>query len=242
IVVVSDVVRAHRPVIVGVGLAIWDAVELLKCFTPTGVKDPNEQLILFWVIACWFGKWDPIVEVIRQAHTAAIGLHFLVALAVIAWRLGADTRQHAAPGIAGNDIRADFLFHRAEMMAVVQHARLYTVPFLAVNAHRLAAHVVIHTRRRHQVALVGRVNEHFARLAFAGELRDRGDASAVFLHAFFAVEPFVAMDGNLVFPDQLFKTLFGDVRLENPHVALHAVNSRRALPLISISLALLPLP
>src|SRR5262249_45578958 len=57
-----------------------------------------------------------------------------------------------------------------------------------------------------------------------------------------AVEPFVAVDGNLVFPDQLLKNLFCDVRLENPHRALLAVDRRRALPLIAIFVALFPLP
>src|SRR5215471_2840242 len=151
-------------------------------------------------------------------------------------------RQYAAPGITGNDIWADLLFHRAEMMAVVQHARLHAVPFLDVNARRLASHVVINARSSHQVALVGRVDEHFAGVTFAAERRDRGQVGAVLLHAILAVEPFVAMDGDLVFPDQLFKNLFCDVRLEDPHRALLSVNRRRALPLIAILLALLPLP
>src|SRR5262249_12690001 len=88
IVAVTDVVRAHRPVIVGVGLAIGDAVEFLKCLAPAGVEDPNEQFILFWIITGRFGKWDPIVGMIGQAHAKAIGLHFLVALPIFARRLG----------------------------------------------------------------------------------------------------------------------------------------------------------
>src|SRR5215467_3563350 len=128
------------------------------------------------------------------------------------------------------------------MVAVVQHARLHTSPFLAVNAHRLAAHVVIHARGRHQVSLVGRVNEHFARVASAAERRDRSDARAVLLHSILAIEPFVTMDWDLVFPDQFFKNLLGDVRFEDPHGAMLAVNRRRALSLIPIILALLPLP
>src|SRR5262249_24062977 len=92
IVVVADVVRAHRTVIVGVGLAIGDAVELLKCLAPAGVEDPNEQFILFWIIAPWFRKRDSVVGAIRQTHTEAVSLHFLVALAVIARLLGADAR------------------------------------------------------------------------------------------------------------------------------------------------------
>src|SRR5262245_19171198 len=128
------------------------------------------------------------------------------------------------------------------MMAVMQNARLDTVPFLAVHAVGFAAYVITHSCRRHQIALVGRVDEHFAGVTFAAERRDRGDAGAVLLHAILAVEPFVAMDGDLVFPDQLFKNLFCDVRLEDPHRALLAVDRRRALPFIAIFFALLPLP
>src|SRR5215470_4887244 len=128
------------------------------------------------------------------------------------------------------------------MMAVMQHARLHAVPFLAVNARRLASHVVIHTRGPHQVALVGRVDEHLPRIAPAAERRDRGQAGAVLLHAILAIEPFVAMDGNSILFDQFLEDLFSDVRLEDPHRATLAVNRRRALPLIAIFLALLPLP
>src|SRR5262249_36102054 len=139
IVVVADVIRAHRPMIVGVGLAVGNEVELLEGFAPAGVEDPNEQFILLWIITGRFGKWYSIVGMICQAHAEAICLYFLVALPIFARRLGADAWQHSALGGAGNDIRADLLFHRAEMMAVMQHARLDAVPFLAVDACRLAS-------------------------------------------------------------------------------------------------------
>src|SRR5262249_59274524 len=93
-----------------------------------------------------------------------------------------------------------------------------------------------------EVAFIARVNEHFSHVSPAAERHDRSDARVALLHAILAVEPFVAVDGNLVFTDQLLKNLFCDVRLENPHRVLLAVDRRRALPLIAIFVALFPLP
>src|SRR5262245_5869462 len=242
IVVVADVVGAERPVIVGVGLAVRNAVELLEGLAPTGVEDSHQQFVLLRVVAGGPGKRNPVVGVIGQAHAEAVSLHLVVALAVFARRRRANTRQHSTFRVAGNDIRADLLFYRAEMMTVVQHAGLHAVPFLAVNARRFPAYVIIDAGGGHQVALVSGVDEHLPRVAFAAERHDRSDAGAVFFHAVLAVEPLVAVNNDLMLLDQILEDLFGDVRLENPHRALLAVNRRRALPLIAIFLALLPRP
>ena len=63
-----------------------------------------------------------------------------------------------------------------------------------------------------------------------------------FVTPFAAVEPLVAIDGDLMLPDEILEDLLGDVRLEDPHRALRAVDGRRALPLVAVLLALLPLP
>src|SRR5688572_33305918 len=50
------------------------------------------------------------------------------------------------------------------------------------------------------------------------------------------------MDWDLVLADQIFKSLFGDVRLKDPHGALRAVDGGSALAFVPILFALLPFP
>jgi hypothetical protein len=48
------------------------------------------------------------------------------------------------------------------MVTVVQGADLITVPRFVVHTIRLATHVVLHTGRCHQVALVCGINEYLS--------------------------------------------------------------------------------
>ena len=106
ILVAADVVGAERAVVVGVGLGVGDRVELVERLAPAGVEDAQQQFVLLRVVAVGLGKRDAVVRDLRQAHAEAIRLHLLVAVAVLAGRLGTDARQHAALRIAGNDVRA----------------------------------------------------------------------------------------------------------------------------------------
>ena len=62
----------------------------------------------------------------------------------------------------------------------------------------------------------------------------------VFFTPLGAVEPLVAIDRDAVLADEVFEDLLGDVRLEDPHRALRAVDRRRALALVAVLLVLLP--
>src|SRR5262245_13366353 len=128
------------------------------------------------------------------------------------------------------------------MMAVVEHAGLHAVPSFVVRAHRFAADTVPDAGGRHQIPLVRGIDEHLARVGLAALGRDGRDPKAILLDALGPVEPFVANHGELVLADEVLEYALGDVRLEDPHRALRAVNGRRTLALPAILLARLPAP
>ena len=134
------------------------------------------------------------------------------------------------------------LRQHAEVMAVVQDTGLDAVPGLAVGCHRLAADVVVDSGGSHQVAFVRGIDEHLSRIAAAAQHGDRRDPLAALPHAGRTVEPLLPMDGNPVFGHQVFEHLLGDVRLEDPHRAIGAVDGRRALALVAVFVGPLPLP
>src|SRR6266498_817653 len=127
-------------------------------------------------------------------------------------------------------------------MSVVEHAGLDTIPLLAVNGIGFASNMIIDTRRGHEVALISRIDKHFARVGMTADHGHAGDACADLPHSVRAIEPFIAMHFDAVFLNVILKNLLGDVRLENPHGALLAVNRRSALAFVSIRLAFLPFP
>ena len=102
-------------------------------FAPASVVNAEQQLVFFGIVAGRLGKSDAVLRYLGEAHAEAIRLHFFIALAVFAGRLGADARQNAALGIAGNDVRGDGRLQHAEVMTVVKHSGLHTVPFLVVG-------------------------------------------------------------------------------------------------------------
>src|SRR5262249_29266935 len=155
------------------------------------------------------GEGNAVVGVFGQAHAVAVRLHLLVRLAVRAGRLVRDPGEDARAGVARDDVGADA--HRAEVVAVVEHARLHAVPALAVRAGGFAADVVPEAGGGHQVPLVGGVDEHLASVGRAAEGRDGRDAGAVFLDPPGPVEPLVADDGDLVLADKVLEHLLGDV-------------------------------
>jgi hypothetical protein len=229
-------------VVVRVGLPVRDAVELLERLAPAGVVDPHEQLVLRRVVALRPRERHQISGMIRHAEPEAVGLHFPVGRPVFAGMRRRDARQHAARGIARHDVRTDRLLHRAEVMAMVKHTRLNAVPRLSVGRHRLAADVIIHARRRHEVAFVGGVDEHPSRVGAAAHRANRRDSRAVARDPARAVQPLVAHDRDLMLAHELLEHRLGHVRLEHPHRPVLAVDRRRALAAIAELLAPLPAP
>src|SRR5262245_20223550 len=172
IVVVPDVVRAERAVIVGVGFVIGNAVEFLKSFAPASLKNPQHQFVLLRIVPGRFQEGNTVFGVVGQAHAEAIRLQFVVRRAVFARWSGGNARQNAAFRIARNPVRADFIFDRAEMMSVMQHTGLHAIPLFAVLSFGLTTYVVTDTCGSHQIAFVGGVNEHLAGVRFPAQRFD----------------------------------------------------------------------
>ncbi len=242
IVVLADVVRAHRPVVVRVRLAVRDRVELVEGLAPARFKDPHQQFVLPGIVARRAGKRDAIVRMIAQAHAVTIRLDSSVAPAVLARRRTADARQHPAPRVARHDVGTDRPAEHAEMMPVMQDAGLHSVPLFVVDAARFSPDVVRNPRRRHQIAFVGRIDEHPACKRPATERGDRGDARPLLRDPSRAIEPLAAVHGNLMLAHKILENALGHMRFENPHRALSAVDGRSALSFVPIRLLLLPDP
>ena len=234
VVIVADVVKAERPVVVGVGLVVRDGVKLLEELAPAGVQHAQQDFILAGVVAFRLGKGHAVAGVIGVAGAEAVGLHAFVSSAVFAGRGGAHAGQHAALGISRDLVGADGLLDRAKVVAVVQHADLDAVPLFVIHALCLAAHVVVHTSSCHEVALVGGVDEHLARVGLAAQGGDGGDLLAVFLHALGAVQPLIAHHFEAEFLHVVFKDLLCHMRLKDPHRAVFAIHSGRALAFAAV--------
>ena len=242
VVVHPDIVRRKRPVVVRVRLVIWNRVKLPEGLRPARRINAREQFILFRVVACWPDKRNPVLRYVRETHPVTIRLHLGVSLAKFP-RIGrAHPGQDPALWIARHDVGTDLLFQISEVMPVMQHARLHPIVFLAVDGIRLAPDVIPHTGRSHEVSLVSGIDEHFSRVGFPAQHRDRHDPRSVLFHTLRAVEPLVANHGDFVFPHEIFEDLFRHTRLKDPHRPLHAVDRRRALPRIAILGFLLPTP
>jgi hypothetical protein len=237
-----DVVGAERPVVVRVGLAVGDRVELVERLAPAGVEDPQQQLVLRRVVSRRPWKRDAVLGMVGQRHPVAVGLHPVVARAEHPWRVRADARQHATPGIAGHAVGADRDLQHPEMVAVVQHARLHAGPRLAVGRLRFAADVVVRARCGHQVAFIRGIDEHPCGIRPAAQHPDRRDPRALLPHAVLAIEPLVPVYGYLVLGHESLEDPLRHVGFENPHRARGAVDGRRALPLVAVRVARLPAP
>jgi len=120
---------------------------------------------------------------------------------------------------------------------------LNAVECLAIDAVGLAADGVADVCCCHQVAFIGSVNEHSPHVFLARKHLDRGDAAIIRGHAATgAVQPLVAVDRDCVVADEVFKNLFGDVRLKDPHRPALTVHRRRALAAVAIGGPVLPSP
>ena len=242
VVVHPDVVEPDRTVVVAVGLAVGNRVELLEHLPPAGLEHPQQEIVAARVVALGPRNRQPVAGIGREAEPKAIGLNLSVGCPKLPRRGRADQRQQSARRIAGLAVRTDRHGHRPEMMRVVEHSHLHAVVLLAVGGVGLAAHGVLDAGRRHQVAFVGRVEKHSAPVCVSGERGDRLDPAIPLGHAPLPLEPLVADHRDPVLPDKIVESLLGHVGLEHPHRAGRAVDRRRALAPVAIVIAGLPLP
>jgi hypothetical protein len=158
---------------------------------------------------------------IGEAHAEAVRLHPLVAGSVLARPARFDARQEAARRVARNHVRID----AAGQLMVHREARLHTVERFAVRGSRLAADRVADTGSGHQVALVGRVDEHPAVEGPARLGADRHDPARLFVDAADhlagaaprAVEPLAEHHRHVVLADETLHDGERRRRLERPH-------------------------
>ena len=72
-------------------------------------------------------------------------------------------------------------------MPVMQHTRLHPIVFLSVDGISLAPDMIPHTRRSHEVSLVGGIDKHFSRVGFSAQHGNRHDPRSVLFHTLRAV-------------------------------------------------------
>ena len=79
---------AERAVIIGVGLSVRDRIEFVERLTPALLEYANHQFVLGRVVAFRLREWDAVFRVIGQAHSEAVGLYPMIAIAIFAGRIG----------------------------------------------------------------------------------------------------------------------------------------------------------
>jgi hypothetical protein len=139
-------------------------------------------------------------------------------------------------------IRTDLFLEETEMMTVMEDTGLNAVPFFAVSGAGFATDMIIDTGGGHEIAFVSGVDKHAADVFFPAMHGDGTNATGFLDNAFGAIEPLIAIDGNLMFGDQLFEDLFGDVGFENPHGALGAIDGGSPLAFVAVFFWFLPAP
>ena len=223
-VIAADVVGRNRFVVVRVGLVVRHRREVREDRL-TGFDGAEEDFVLFFVVIFRFFKGRHIPRVVGEAHAEVVRLNAVVALAVGAVDLGVDERKKAAVRIAALDVRVDRPFE----LVINRVADLNPVQRFAVLGVRFAPGREGNARRGHKVAFVSRVDKDFTDERFPGKRRNRADRRALFDDAFFAVKAFVFEDGNLIFGDEIFEHLLGDVGFEDPHRFGFVVDTASAL-------------
>ena len=157
-VVHADVVGREGEVVVRVGLAIGHEDRVPRQAQVAGLEVAQQQFVLLLVVVGRLRPGPAVLGPIGGAEAVVVRLHAVVALAVDARRPGLNARQQAARRIARLHVGIDLL----DELVMGRVLDLDAVERLAVGLVRLAADVVRHARLRHQIAFVGRVDEHLA--------------------------------------------------------------------------------
>ena len=156
VVVHPDKIGGDPRGVVGVGLAVGHSVELEEVVFLTRLDGAEKQLVLLLVIARRPIDHDAVFRDVGEAHAIAICLDATIARAVDSAGVGIDAGQETALRVTRNNVRVDA---RKELV-LDRLDGLDAVDGLAVNVVALAADGVFHAGLGHQVALVGRVDEH----------------------------------------------------------------------------------
>ena len=175
------------------------------------LQNAGARLVPLGVVVFGLGDGHHVVGVGAERKAEAVRLHAAVRRARRAERAVLDEGQQPAVRVALDDEGAC----RLHFAVVGQDA----VHRLAVLAVRLAPDDVRHARLRHEVALIGAVDEHLRAELFAALGDDLPDTRAVHDDARIEVDPLVEDDGHAVVCEHLAEDLFRHVRLEHP---LHA--------------------
>ena len=213
VVVHADVVGGEGAVVVGVGFEVGGGVEFAEDVVPAALEVAGEEGVLVGVVAFGFGEGNAVGGDFGEAHAEVVGLDAVVAVAVVAGRVRRDAGEEAAGGVVGDAVGGDGVFE----LVFDGGGLLDAVEGFVVGGVGFAADVVGDAGGGEEVAFVGGVEEHFSGESFSGEGGDGGDFGTGFVDPVFAVEQFVAVDGDVEFLDEGFEGLFGDVRFEDPH-------------------------
>ena len=149
----------------------------------------QHQLVAGRVVVVGPGDGHHVVRVVGQAHAEIVSLHLAVARAGGGQRVAAHAPYQPAGRVARFHVRVD------GVPELVPAHQLHAVVRLAIHAVGLAPHGVGHARPRHEVALVGAVDEHAGAHRAVGGLRrggrmlqlDGADAPVAHLHPVQAV-------------------------------------------------------
>ena len=189
--VLSDEVRREAEAVVGVRLPVRHLrVDPRHAFRPAAelgllrehLHVAEQELVVAFVVARRLRERNAVLRNVREAHPEAVRLHTLVAVAFLLVRIvRLDPRQQTGLRIAFRHIRID---HRQELVMLrARGLRGDAADRLAILRVRFASDGVTDTRRRHEVALVSRVDEVRAGIRVARERPDGHDASVLLDHA-----------------------------------------------------------
>ena len=155
LVVGPDVVGREGPVVVHVRLPVRHRAVEVERVEDAGLDVPPQELVAPRVVALGPRDGQAVGGGVGEGHAEVVGLHAAVAGSLLAGPAVVEPGEEAAPRVAGHDVGVD---PDLELVAG-RVPRLDAVQRLAVDGVRLAADVVRDPGLRHQVALVGRVDE-----------------------------------------------------------------------------------
>ncbi len=139
-------------------------------------------------IAFRFVDRNAILRIGRQANSIVVGLNLLVAGAVLESLNVMHMWQQSTAGVAWCYVGINVFDKVIFVLLAIVDSRVCVSPahachILTVLALRFSTHCVSHSRCGHQIADIGRVDEHLAVIRLAAKHGDRRDSIAVHRHA-----------------------------------------------------------